>query len=199
MKPEQFPLAWPEGYPVTERRQESKFKCTLAEARDGVLYELRQLNATDIVISTNVQVTKQGLLPGNGRLVYDNPGVAVYFKYRNKEAVIACDNWKYLHENMRAVEKSLEAIRGLERWACTDIISQALGQHKALPPATGVIIAGFDAYKVLGIIPGLSKSMIKARYHELAKQLHPDKVTGDKEKFIELSKAFEIALREAKG
>jgi hypothetical protein len=194
---EPFPLQWPQGYPVTYDREYSKFKCTLAEARDGVLYELSRLKATDIVITSNVQVDRRGLIPASGRLVYDNPGVAVYFKYSNQESIVACDNWKYLHENMRAVQNSLEAIRSLERWRCTNIISQALSERKELPQNAGESHPAW--WQVLGVDQSASTTMIKSAYHAKAKVLHPDnKHTGSKEKFLDLSRAFEEAIK-AKG
>ena len=49
-----------------------------------------------------------------------------------------------------------------------------------------------DYYEVLGITKGASKDDIKKAFHKLAHKLHPDKATGDAEKFKEVSEAYSI-------
>ncbi|MEI7719947.1 MAG: J domain-containing protein [bacterium] len=47
-------------------------------------------------------------------------------------------------------------------------------------------------YEVLGIAKGASKEEIKKAFHKLAHKFHPDKSTGDAEKFKEASEAYSI-------
>lgn len=192
MKPQKFPLSWPQGYPVAERRTESKFNCTMAQARDGIITELSRLRTTDVIISTNVQIDKRGLIAAAGRLVYDNPGVAVYFKFKGEEKVVCCDKWLYLHENLRAVEKSIEAIRGLDRWGCSDIISRAMGDMKALPQNAGNSTS--EWWQVLELTPEatLGEAIVAAK--RLKVRYHPDNMaTGDEEKFKQVQEALDKA------
>src|SRR3989344_3046458 len=49
-----------------------------------------------------------------------------------------------------------------------------------------------DYYEVLGIDKKASKEDIKKAFHKLAHKLHPDKGTGDAEKFKEVSEAYSI-------
>ncbi len=49
-----------------------------------------------------------------------------------------------------------------------------------------------DYYEALGITKGASKDEIKKAFHKLAHKLHPDKATGDVEKFKEVSEAYSI-------
>ena len=49
-----------------------------------------------------------------------------------------------------------------------------------------------DYYEVLGITKGASKDDIKKAFHKLAHKLHPDKATGDSDKFKEVSEAYSI-------
>lgn len=188
IQPEKFPLHWPQGYPVTEYRTESKFKCTFAEARDGIYYELDRLGSEAYFISCNINRNKSGQLIA-GRLVYDNPGVAVYFKYNGEQKVIACDKWKYIHENLRAIEKSLEAIRGLDRWGCTNIISQAVSGMKELPMNAGNSSRSW--WQVLEALQNSSDELIENNYKRLRKQYHPDMPGGDNDKFVAVQKAYE--------
>ncbi len=47
-------------------------------------------------------------------------------------------------------------------------------------------------YKILGVESNTSKSEIKKAYRKKAKQTHPDKPTGNKEKFAEIALAYRI-------
>ena len=80
---EAYPLHWPIGYPRTEKQQTSRFKysLTIAQARESVLEELRLLGASNVIISTNVPVKKDGFLYASTRKIDDN-GVAVYFSLK---------------------------------------------------------------------------------------------------------------------
>ena len=49
-----------------------------------------------------------------------------------------------------------------------------------------------DYYGVLGVAKSASKEEIKKAFHKLAHKLHPDKATGDVEKFKEVSEAYSI-------
>lgn len=50
----------------------------------------------------------------------------------------------------------------------------------------------FNPYKVLGVSPMASESEMKSAYRSLCRKYHPDSVTGNREKFIEISKAWEV-------
>lgn len=49
-----------------------------------------------------------------------------------------------------------------------------------------------DYYEILGITKGASKEEIKKAFHKLAHKYHPDKGSGDAEKFKEVSEAYSI-------
>ena len=48
-----------------------------------------------------------------------------------------------------------------------------------------------DIYRILGVAPLASSDAIRARWHEVAKQLHPD-VGGDPSRFRQVKEAYEI-------
>ena len=53
-----------------------------------------------------------------------------------------------------------------------------------------------EYYKVLGLKPNCAYSEIKAAYYRLAKIYHPDnQQTGNPEKFLEISKAYEYLMK----
>ncbi|KAJ2959505.1 hypothetical protein NQZ79_g5014 [Umbelopsis isabellina] len=47
-------------------------------------------------------------------------------------------------------------------------------------------------YEALNLSSNASQALIKKRYYELAKSLHPDTATGDIEKFQQISQAYEL-------
>src|SRR6185369_4445890 len=49
-----------------------------------------------------------------------------------------------------------------------------------------------DYYEVLGVDKKASKEDIKKAFHKLAHKFHPDKNSGDAEKFKEVSEAYSI-------
>lgn len=50
---------------------------------------------------------------------------------------------------------------------------------------------GYNPYDVLGVNPLSSMDEIKRKYRELCKRYHPDLVSGDADKFEEVSKAYD--------
>lgn len=55
-----------------------------------------------------------------------------------------------------------------------------------------------DYYKILGVERGASKEEVKKAFRKLAAQYHPDKKTGDENKFKEVSEAYAVLGDEKK-
>src|SRR3989338_10259037 len=55
-----------------------------------------------------------------------------------------------------------------------------------------------DYYKILGIDRNASDDDIKKAYRKLAHQYHPDKASGDSEKFKEINEAYQILSNKEK-
>src|SRR3546814_3202380 len=84
MGAEAFPLAWPVGWPRVARRKSAPFGMTMAAARDHLMNELRLMGARYPVLSTNVELRRDGL-PYAIKREPDDPGVAVYFEWHGKQ------------------------------------------------------------------------------------------------------------------
>lgn len=187
-----FPLQWPTGWPRSKRRERSRFDCSFTEARDGLWGEIRRLGGSYLVVSTNVELRRDGL-PYATRGEPSDPGVAVYFLYNKKQMVFACDRWDRVKDNLRAIEKTIEAIRGIERWGASDMMERAYSAFEMLPPPNWRTEFGFA--------PGDKPSAeeIERRFRDLAKKHHPDH-GGDAERFQALKRARDaakLALAEA--
>ena len=186
-----YPLKWPEGQPrrPIHRRQEARFKVSFAEARDDLLLELERLGARWVVISSNVPIRLDGL-PRARANEPDDPGVAVYFDYEGEQMVFACDKWDRVRHNVRAVGKTIEAIRGIARWGSSDMMKRSLHAFKALPAD------GADWRSTLGFPAGRpSIDEVKKKYRDLAVKAHPDH-GGSHHEMSRLTKAWAAAQKE---
>lgn len=185
-----FPLAWPAGWPRVSRRSNAPFQMSLSGARDHLMNELRLMGARYVVLSSNLTLRQDGLPYANQRQPED-PGVAVYFQWRGKQMTFACDRWAKVEDNVRAIGKTVEALRGIERWGASDMMERAFSAFEALPPPDGVVT--LSCWDVLGIEPGAPRDQITAAYRRQARSAHPDQ-GGTREEWDRLQAAYEQAL-----
>jgi hypothetical protein len=185
-----FPLHWPEGQArrPAHRREKAGFKVSFADARDDLLHELKLLGARYVVISSDVPLRKDGI-PFASAKEPDDPGVGVYFDYEGEQMVFACDKWSKVRHNIRAVGKTIEAIRGIARWGSSDMMKRSLHAFKALPPD------GADWRSTLGFAGRPSLGEVKRKYRDLAVKTHPDH-GGSHHEMSRLTKAWMAAKRE---
>lgn len=180
-------------WPRTDRPQRSRFDTTLGEARSGVLRELSLLGARDVVISSNVPTRRDGL-PYAARREPDDPAVAVYFTLRGEQRCIPCDKWDTVKDNLRAIQHTVAALRGLERWGAKAMVDAAFAGFAALP-AGGTSAQAW--WEVLEVTPDAQGWEIEAAYREQALCTHPDR-GGDTEAFLRVQEAYRVA-KEQRG
>lgn len=184
-----YPLQWPAHWPRTERPQASQFKVSQEVAQQGIRRELSLLGARNVVMSTNVELRRDGL-PYSGRRPPEDKGVAVYFTRNGDDQCIPCDKWRSIAENMRAIEKTVEALRGLERWGAKEMVNAAFRGFKALPAQA--IVTPFTAkpwHEVLEVASTASAATVKAAYRSLLLRHHPDQ-GGDEAQFHNVQRAW---------
>ncbi len=197
-----FPLYWPHHVPRTPRPRSSQFAVVgLGQARDEVLAELRRLGARDVVLSTNIPLRADGLFRANSdQRQYGGDrttGVAVYFTHPKRGALcFACDRWDAIACNLRAIQKSIEAIRGIGRWGMAEMVDAAFDGFRALPGPGTSTASTTDWWTVLGIPRNAPADVIEARARELLGALHPDKPGGDAAKFVAVRTARDAARME---
>lgn len=127
---EAHPLHWPEGRARTRRRQRSRFDVTFAQARDALSDEIHRLGGRYMVLSTNVALRRDNL-PYANQPEPDDTGVAVYFERNGKQMCFACDRWDRVKDNIRAIQKTIEAMRGIERWGTGEMMDRAFSAFEA--------------------------------------------------------------------
>jgi hypothetical protein len=189
-----FPLQWPEGRARTKARQQARFADrTLYKSLEALKAEIGRLNAGYVVISTNIPLKANGdPYSDPGRM--PDPGVAVYFRMKDKPYVLSCDRWISVEDNMYALAKHIEAMRGMERWGVASQ-EQTFAGFKALTETAG---AGEDPWMVLGLTPMTSSESVLIRHRQLARESHPD-TGGSEAAMTRLNVARDAALAALKA
>lgn len=139
-----------------------------------------------IVISTNIPLRRDGLPYSNQKEPQDT-GAAVYFKVDGKPTVLACDKWNTVGDNIWAIAKHIDALRGQQRWGVGSI-EQAFAGYAALPEKSGP-----NCWETLGIPIDSPEQIIMDAYRRKAREAHPDN-GGSHEAFISITQAKDIAL-----
>jgi hypothetical protein len=190
-----YPLCWPQNWPRAQSRERGNFSGTPAKVRTELIAEVdRMMGArpgytyrNSIIISTNVPIRRDGE-PYAQEPAFIDPAVAVYFQRKGQQICFACDKYDKVWKNMRAIAKTIEAMRGIERWGSSDMLDRAFTGFAALPSPRMK-----KWWDILGLNGTESAEVIKARYRELAKQHHPDN-GGSADKMAEINAAYEAAM-----
>ena len=183
---EAYPLQWPPQWPRTERPTYSAFRNpTRGDAITHIFNEVRRLGGKQIVISTNLTLNRDGTPSASSKRPMDQ-GVAVYFRLNDKDQCFPCDRWNTIEDNLWAIGKCIEALRGLERWGAKTMVNAAFTGFQALPDYTTPPIQYFDGVAFLDL---------KIKFKELAKELHPD-AGGDAAQFSEMNRQYEERVRQ---
>lgn len=198
-----YPLSWPDGWPRATKRERSRFHRrernymgnalhTVNEAVFEVLDELHKMGVPDfdVIVSTNVQLRRDGL-PRSGQKEPEDPGVAVYFKLDGKDMVLALDKYDRVGCNLWALAKTIEAMRGIERWGGGRIMERTFTGFQRLGSPD-------DWRTVLSLGPDATKADAKAQYRKLAQEHHPDR-GGDPDQFDRVRKAYNEAIETLPG
>lgn len=187
---EAYPLQWPLGKPRAKWPASSKFGTyTLAQVTQFVLREIRLLGGGTPIISTNLRLRLDGL-PYSKQAQPQDRGTAVYFTLKGKQMCFACDRWDKIEDNIYAVSKTIEALRGIERWGSGSMVEQAFTGFVALPaPKSARTILGFNDGEAV------SRTALEARYREKAKAAHPDAPGGSQAAMTELNMARDELLK----
>lgn len=214
------PLQWPTGWPRVKHRERARFRgtslhaytardangvsvcrqrsvsreLTIAEAIDRLQSELERLGGRYPVLSTNLELRRDGS-PRSGQREPQDPGAAVYFTLKARRVVLACDKWDRAADNIAAIAAHIAAMRGQERWGVGSL-EQAFAGYAKLPSPQ----AARSWRTVLGLGDGeITRERAESRYRELALRHHPDVSGGSHEQMAELTQAIVRARAELAG
>jgi len=171
-----YPLTWPAGWPRARTRSEAKFghrggandvfkRVSMPVAIERLQEQLDLLRASEVILSTNVELRLDGL-PRAQQPAPTDPGAALYFKLKGRDTALACDRWHRVEDNITALAKHLEAIRGMDRWG-VGTVEQVFTGYQALP-------APEQWWQVLKVPESASLEMIETAWKMMARNAHPD-------------------------
>lgn len=188
-----YPLTWPAGWPRARIRKDAQFSrrtdrgehahVTLAVARERLQEQLDKLGAKEALLSTNVELTLSGA-PRSGKGDPVDPGAAIYFKMKGRDTALACDRWRRVADNIVALAKHIEALRGMDRWGVGTVEQAFTGYAALAAPMTKR-----HWHDVLGLDDRATPEQINARYRGLAKH-----ASTTEAKLLELNLARDEAL-----
>lgn len=198
-----YPLDWPPGWPRTKsyHRTDALFgkrdrstngfgylkSLTIADGTKRLLDELAKMNATTIVISSDMKLRKDGL-PISGQPTPPDPGVAVYWRDRNRsERCIAVDRYNSIADNLGAIAATLSAMRAIERHGGAEILDRAFTGFVAMLPGP----ANTPWHDILEVERDASAYVVEMRYRVLRGKYHPDRPEGDADQFLAVQHAWD--------
>ena len=190
---EAFPLCWPPLRPRAKYRESARFHTGFAKARNKIVSEINLLGGTNAIISTNIELRRDGL-PYATLKTPDDAGVAVYFTYKKNQMCFACDRWNKVEDNMHAISLTISALRGVARWGTGDMMQAAFTGFAALPPPMPAGKPWRAVFGLEGVEVG--QHMVKEKYRVKRGEAHPDRHGGSDKAFLAVQAAYEQAARE---
>ena len=159
----------------------------MSQLRTNLARELRLLGAHDAVFTSDIPLRQDGQ-PYATRRRPEDPGIAVYFTLKGERMCMAADQYRTVEENMRAVQGTVEGMRMIQRYGCSDMLARAFSGFKALGD-------GITWWQVLEFesVPD-SFQEVRHAYRKLTKKYHHD-VGGvtQEDKMRKLNRAREDA------
>jgi hypothetical protein len=212
-----YPLQWPVGRPRTRSRVPARFygtaeqqyqtfengqrvtkyrqvtrQTTISEAIKRLDTELSRLGATYPVLSSNLELRLDGT-PRGAQKEPNDPGVAIYFNLNKRRIALSCDKWNRTADNIVALAKHIEAMRGQERWG-VGTIEQAFAGYAKLPSPEQArqwrAVLGIDEHK------HVTRDDVERRFRHLATIHHPDVTGGSHDQMAQINEARRQALME---
>ena len=192
-----YPLAWPAQYPRAKHLRTSAFdKHPFGRCRNTLKRELTNLGAKQIVLSSNVPLKQDGDPYARFGTIEDR-GVAVYFVYKGKTTVLACDTYDRIECNVWAIQKTVNYLRAIDRYGVSDFLASAFAGFKALPPGRGAEPPP-TCWEILRITkPTATLESLRRAYAAVLREAHPDtSIDGNAEKVERVTRAFDECVRE---
>jgi len=183
------PLTWPEGWKRTKLPTTSQFSNhSISKATKFVIEELARMGIKDwnIIISTDLRLRNDGL-PYSSQREPDDKGAAVWWKDADEQRVIALDKYNKISDNLYAIGKTIEAMRGIKRWGGGEILDRTFSGFTALPNPDAV-----RSWRDVLDYHGNDWVEANKAYKKARSNAHSDK-GGTDEAFFEVNRAWREA------
>lgn len=194
---------WPGQLRSMFERDNARFSSDYQGTLELVTYEAHRLGSDDVVVQlalSDSDLRKDGLPRAHAKP--DHPGAIVVLPESDKGRLsFACDRYGDRHrvpgwqDNLRAIGKTMEALRAVDRWGATQ--GQQYAGFAELPESSTSVqdAAAFVAW-VVGTPEAwdtylADPAVLRKDVREAAKRLHPDH-GGDAESFARLQRCREV-------
>lgn len=200
-------------------RKRSQFDSTWTDTLDLLAREVKHLRGRDVVIEVDVReqdIKLDGMLRASARAP-EHPAVVVAFETPDHGPQLhRCDRFERSYksdsvgwqENVRAIAKTLEALRAVDRYGATETGQQyagfkALPAGRAMPPSH---MARDEALGVLGLwgrvaagadpIPAehvnTAPSVLASLHRAARRAAHPDRNNGEQTAWDQVEQAARV-------
>ncbi len=196
----------------TKYRKDATFRATYPKTLDELENELSKIRAKEIIIQVE-GLTRDGIRndgwprSGNWKNGYGGPGVIVSFESPKGAMSFPCDKFRDWQDNLRAIAKSLEALRMVDRYGVTRGNEQYRGWARLEAPSTGMDRE--SALQTIASILQAPRDAVDANPAAFVKEAriryHPDAVTDEQTKkhrhemSVLISKAEAVLIATAKA
>lgn len=192
------PLTWPQGWKRSKQLISSRFgkwnnPVSINKAVRFVIDNLRQMGVSEseVIISTDLKLRNDGLPYSNQKNPSDT-GAAVWWKKDGEQKVIALDKYDRIADNIYAIGKTVDALRGIERWGGGEILNRTFTGFTALPDPNS---ASQPHWRTILDYQGSVLTEANKQYKKLRSRYHPD-TGGSAEEFHILNLAWKQAEQE---
>jgi hypothetical protein len=188
-------------------RKDSTFRATYPKTLDELENELSKIRAKEIIIQveglTRDDIRNDGWpRSGNWKNGYGGPGVIVSFESPKGAMSFPCDKFRDWQDNLRAIAKSLEALRMVDRYGVTRGNEQYKGWAQ-LPPSNGQMdqkaaVEFLNSLLGAGLSIQSDRHVIAAICKRAKIEYHPDQATDENAKlhrheiFVRIGQAEEV-------
>lgn len=196
-----FPLTWPDGWKRSKKQEHAPFgrrgannylrDVTLSEAATFVLGELKRMGIpkAEVIISTNVKLRLDGL-PYSDQKEPADGGASVWWKDGDSRKVIAIHRYYRVADNLYAIGKTIEALRGIDRWGSGEILERTFTGFTALPN-----LQEETWNQVIDVAAHMPTADVKEIFRKRRFKAHPDQGGSDSE-FHRVNQAYEKFMSE---
>lgn len=184
------PLQWPTGQGRTDRRRKAPFNAGESTILKDLERAIDKLQLEDVQITTDRRIRLDGGISQSSDQNLQDPGLAIYFKRKGEDVIMAFDKFNDFWGNLRAIGLYLEYMARLESYEMTEITDKAFTGFKALPSSIQTPLPHRDWWIVLGVTQDADAHEVKAAYRQMMSVTHPD-AGGTQAEFDEVRRAFE--------
>jgi hypothetical protein len=192
-------IDWPPEFERTSQRRRtsgSKFQASLADTTAAIDAEMDRMDVDDWRASTasgGRYVKANGLPKHNANP--EDPGFVLRWSDDGEQFAVACDKYRRLRDNFRAVYLWVHETRMREQ---RPVVTGDTGFAAARLPSgeEDAVAADPPPHEVLDVSPDAPEAVVEGAYRAKVQEVHPDKPSGSEEAFQRIQRAKEAMLDE---